>query len=68
MLNADASTWTCTLRDCVKFSDGADLEANDVVVSYAAQWDTNNPLHVGRTGAFDYWPRLWNGFLNPPAS
>jgi peptide/nickel transport system substrate-binding protein len=52
----------------VKFSDGADLDANDVVVSYAAQWDTKNPLHVGRTGAFDYWPGLWNGFLNPPAS
>ena len=66
--NTDATTWTCTLRDGVKFSDGADLDANDVVVSYAAQWDTKNPLHVGRTGAFDYWPGLWNGFLNPPAS
>ena len=36
-------------------------------MSYAAQWDTKNPLHVGRSGAFDYLPGLWGGFLNPPA-
>ena len=29
------------------------IDANDVVVSYAVQWDTKNPLHKGRTGAFD---------------
>jgi ABC-type transport system substrate-binding protein len=66
--NADASSWTCKLRDGVKFHDGAALDANDVLVSYAAQWDTKNPLHIGRSGAFEYWPGLWNGFLNPPAS
>ena len=32
----------------MKFHDGADLDANDVVVSYAAQWDTKHPLHKGR--------------------
>ena len=62
----DASTWTCTLRDGVTFSDGADFDANDVVVSYAAMWDAEHPLHVGRSGAFEYWPGLWGGFLNPP--
>jgi peptide/nickel transport system substrate-binding protein len=66
--NADSTVWTCTLRDGVKFHDGADLDANDVVVSYAAEWDTKNPLHKGRTSAFEYWPGLWGGFLNPPAS
>lgn len=66
--NTDASVWTCKLRDGVKFHDGASLDANDVVVTYAAMWDTKNPLHVGRTAAFDYWPGLWGGFLNPPAS
>ena len=66
--NADATTWTCTLRDGVKFHDGADLDANDVVLSYAVQWDTQHPLHKGRTGAFEYFPGLWGGFLNPPAS
>ncbi len=66
--NADATTWTCTLRDGVKFHDGADLDANDVVLSYAVQWDTQHPLHKGRTGAFEYFPGLWGGFLNPPAA
>jgi ABC-type transport system substrate-binding protein len=66
--NDDASVWTCSLQSGVTFSDGAALDANDVVVSYAAQWDTQHPLHVGRSGAFEYWPGLWGGFLNPPAS
>ena len=30
------------------------------------QWDTEHPLHIGRTGAFEYWSGLWGGFLNPP--
>ena len=64
--NADSTVWTCTLRDGVKFHDGADLDANDVVVSYAAEWDAKHPLHKGRSGAFEYFPGLWGGFLNPP--
>jgi len=66
--NADSTVWTCTLRSGVKFHDGADLDANDVVLSYAAEWDTAHPLHKGRSGAFEYFPGLWGGFLNPPAS
>jgi peptide/nickel transport system substrate-binding protein len=64
--NDDASVWTCKLHDGVKFHDGADLDANDVVTSYASQWDTKHPLHVGRTSAFEYFPGLWGGYLNPP--
>jgi peptide/nickel transport system substrate-binding protein len=63
--SADLMTWTCTLRDGVKFHDGADLDANDVVASYAAMWDTKNPNHVGNGGTFEYWGGLWGGFLNP---
>ncbi len=37
-------------------------------LSYALQWDTKHPLHKGRASSFDYWPGLWGGFLNPPAS
>ena len=66
--NDDATIWTCTLRQGVTFHNGATLDANDVVVSYAVQWDTKHPLHIGRSGAFEYWPGLWGGFLNPPAS
>jgi len=64
--SADSKTWTCKLRSGVKYHDGADLDANDVVLSYAVQWDTKHPFHKGRSGAFDYFPSLWGGFLNPP--
>ena len=64
--NADLSAWTCTLRDGVKFQDGATLDANDVVLSYAVQWDAEHPLHKGRDGSFTYVSSLWGGFLNPP--
>lgn len=66
--NEDSTVWTCALRSGVKFHDGADLDANDVVLSYAVQWDAAHPLHTGRSGAFEYFPGLWGGYLNPPAS
>ncbi len=62
----DLTVWTCTLRDGVTFHDGSTLDASDVVVSMAAQWDALSPLHVGRTATFEYWPALLGGgFLNP---
>ncbi len=64
--NAELSVWTCTLRDGVKFEDGAALDANDVVTSFSAQWDAANPLHKGRTSVFEYWATLFGGYLNPP--
>jgi ABC-type transport system substrate-binding protein len=67
--NADLTVWTCKLRENVKFSDGSDLDANDVVMSYYVQWDASSPLHKGRTGDFTYFSSLWGGFMNaaPPA-
>ena len=65
--NDELTVWTCTLRDGVTYHDGATFEAQDVIVSLAAQWDALSPLHKGATGAFSYWPGLWGGFLNPPA-
>ena len=44
----------------------ATLDANDVVASLSAQWDTKSPLHVGNTGDFEYFPGLFGGNLNPP--
>ncbi len=64
--NADGTVWTCHLHDGVKFHDGADLDANDVVNTMAVQWDLNNPLHIGNGGTFDYWPGLWGGYLPKP--
>ena len=64
--NEALDEWTCTLREGVRFHDGATLDANDVVLSYAVQWDAEHPFHVGRDGSFTYFTALWGGFLNPP--
>jgi ABC-type transport system substrate-binding protein len=62
--NEDLTEWTFTLRDGVKFHNGATLDANDVVLSYAVQWDAAHPLHVGRVGDFTYFSSLFGGLLN----
>lgn len=64
--NDDLTEWTFTLRDGVTFHDGTSLDAGDVVTSYRAQWDAEDPLHVGRDGLFTYFEALFGGFLNPP--
>ncbi len=64
--NADLTEWTFTLRQGVKFHNGADLDANDVVLSYVVQWDAAHPLHTGRDGSFTYWSGLFGKFLNAP--
>ena len=62
--NEELTEWTCSLREGIKFHNGADLTASDIVTSYAVQWDVTNPLHIGRDGSFTYFPGLWGGFLN----
>jgi ABC-type transport system substrate-binding protein len=64
--NEDLTVWTCNLRDNVKFHDGSDLDANDVVFTYYVQWDYASPYHIGNSGDFSYFSGLWMGFLNPP--
>ncbi len=62
----DLTVWTFTLREGVLFHDGSALDANDVVMSWAVQWDAANPLHVGRDGNFTYFSAYFNAFLNAP--
>ncbi|MCB0158513.1 MAG: hypothetical protein KDD83_10325, partial [Caldilineaceae bacterium] len=64
--NDELTEWTFTLRDGVKFHNGATLDANDVVMSYVVQWDASHPLHTGRDGSFTYFPGLFGQFLNAP--
>lgn len=64
--NTEGTVWTCKLRQGVTFHDGSTFEAQDVVTSFAVQWDAANPLHKGNTGIFEYWAGLWGGNLNPP--
>ena len=67
-VSPDELTWTCMLREDVFFSDGTPLTANDVVATYAAQWDAADPLHVGTTGTFYFWQLFFGPFLNSPDS
>ena len=64
--NDDGTVWTFHLREGVTFHDGSALDANDVVTSYAVQWDAANPLHVGRDGNFTYFNAYFGTFLNAP--
>lgn len=55
----DGLTYTFTLRQGVKFHDGSDFDANDVLATWDLGLNLNSPNHVGNTGAFDYWSYLW---------
>lgn len=63
--NPELTIWTCTLRSGVTFHDGSSLDANDVVLSFAVQWDAEHPLHHGRLGTFQPFIDTFGGLLNP---
>jgi len=67
--NQQLTVWTCHLRSGVTFHDGAQLDAGDVLLSYATQWDAKHPLHIGRAADLVGWAAEFGPLLNaPPAA
>jgi peptide/nickel transport system substrate-binding protein len=62
--NTDLTEWTFYLRYEVRFSDESELDANDVVASFAALWDANSTNHIGNSGEYEYFKLLFGNFLN----
>ena len=65
--NESLTSFACSLRQGVVFHDGSSFDANDVVASWSAGLDASNPLHVGNTGAWEYYSYLWDQLLNAEA-
>jgi ABC-type transport system substrate-binding protein len=65
--STDLLTWTCMLREGVKFHNGATLDASDVVDTFAAMWDCAHPYHRGRTSVFLQWAGIFGSYLHPEA-
>jgi ABC-type transport system substrate-binding protein len=61
--NEDSTVWTCHLREGVTFHDGSTFDANDVVASWSAGIFAGDPLHVGNTGAFEYYTYLFDQLI-----
>lgn len=61
--NADATVWTCRLRPGVRFTDGARLDARDVLATFVAQWDQSQPLRRVDPAPFASWDALFGGTL-----
>jgi len=71
--NADLTVWTCKLREGVKFHDGSDFDANDVVMTYqgnrnpfvdhpefiTAIWDSNAVVTGVEPPATPAAPACW---------
>ena len=57
-----ARTWTCRLREDLAYSDGARVDAGDVVESIRAQADAGSALRAAYpAGAFAAWDELFGG-------
>ncbi len=60
----DGLEWTFKLREGVKFTSGHELDANDVVATYAMMWDKKNPNHTGEGLGFTYFGAFFGAYLN----
>ncbi len=65
--NEELTQWVCTLREGVTFHDGSAFDANDVIATFGANLDVENPNHAGNTGVYEYYDYLWGLINKPPA-
>jgi len=63
-VSEDGTVWTFHLREGVKFHDGSDLDANDVVTTWQANGDCASPLHTGTGEGFTLWITYFGQFVN----
>jgi ABC-type transport system substrate-binding protein len=61
----DLKVWTCTLKKGVKFHDGSDFDAKDVVATFNMGLNIASPTHAGNSGTWDYYDYLW-GLMKKP--
>ncbi len=66
-VSEDGTVWTFKLREGVKFHDGSDLDANDVVVTWQANGDCTSPLHTGTGQGFGIWVQYFGALVNAEA-
>ena len=59
--NENATEWTCTLRQGVKFHDGTDFNADAVIFNFERWRFTDNPYHF-ESQVFEYYEAMWGGF------
>ncbi len=59
--NEDATIWTCTLRQGVKFHDGSDFNADAVIFNFERWRFTTNEYHFAEQ-VFEYYEAMWGGF------
>jgi ABC-type transport system substrate-binding protein len=57
--NEDGTVWVCKLRQGVKFSDGSDFTAMDVVATFNMGLNPGSPTHVGNTNNWSFYAPLW---------